>query len=682
MLAAQTLTATTAGQRHYHGADEATNQIHIHVGTYAIASIRQPGSLGLAILKELLNTHSKVPAHLRGSINLERDGFNLQVDSVPCSEEVRPANDSCALDWYFYAYCKAHKCPTKAAKIKVGGTYENNGMLTLQFQNGVCDHTNEEARAQQRKGMSTAKRKRSGRIAARTRTTTTTTTATTTTQQQDRSFSPLCSPKLEDTDSPGANQSLDTQGEGGVSKAVLTKEIEVSSAPTITSKAALMDRPNHSTGALCRDSNSSSPFRRTGRRGGEKAFLNKGSNQLTDRPRRSRITYRSGRYSTSRTARSTADASLTWGEPIVARQASPGVQVVIPLFSRIKPEPSHDHTDASEHLSSVSSQADESPKDEPKDALPRSTDAAVEAPRDTPTDPSKDEVLKASDVPGKVPSPSIDADNTGSIIVKQEVGHNTGLVHTSDNLQQHATVTDHRSQHPSIVSKPPLENRASSAANFTTEPTQPCRTILETQKHRSNLQQPSTHELSAQHQPNAIDKYTSPSTRRSVHSVMETHHSSQGGLLTPTPSLTSFEAVAQDPSSTSSSSVLSYPATDPPNPSPKPPPPLPQTCTSIVPSSGLGRLGSVSLRSPKKWLTQVPIAISPATTFEDLLHYVIREVKDSIQLPPGMRWSIRSLDLSQQYLLNARVAETITGVEHVALMIMTEQRADLHLDDF
>ncbi|KAF9990013.1 hypothetical protein BGZ75_004001 [Mortierella antarctica] len=136
--------------------------------------------------------------------------------------------------------------------------------------------------------------------------------------------------------------------------------------------------------------------------------------------------------------------------------------------------------------------------------------------------------------------------------------------------------------------------------------------------------------------------------------------------------------MAHDPSSTS---VSSYSVTSPRNTSTKPQPP-PVTCARTLTPSESGRLCSVSLRSLKKWLTQVPIVISPATTFEDLLQYVIREAEDSIQLPLGMRWSIRSLDLSQQYLLNGRVAETITGVEHAALVIMTEQRAGLHLDDF
>ncbi|KAF9990014.1 hypothetical protein BGZ75_004002 [Mortierella antarctica] len=131
MLAAQTPPGTTESERLSHGADKETHQIHIHVGTDTIARIRQPGSPGQANLKELLDTHNNVPAHLRGYIHLEQEGLHLQVDSVHCGKKGTAAKDPYALHWYFMAYCKAHKCPTKAAKIKVGGPYENNGYLHL-----------------------------------------------------------------------------------------------------------------------------------------------------------------------------------------------------------------------------------------------------------------------------------------------------------------------------------------------------------------------------------------------------------------------------------------------------------------------------------------------------------------------------------------------------------------------
>ncbi|KAF9946231.1 hypothetical protein BGZ70_003325 [Mortierella alpina] len=127
MLAAQSPPGTPDSQRHYHSADKDTHQIHIQVGTHAIACIRQQDSHGLAILKELLNTHDNVPAHLRGFIHVEREAFKRHRNSVYSGEEARTADDLHALDWYFMAYCKAHRCPAKAAKIKVGGPSKNNG---------------------------------------------------------------------------------------------------------------------------------------------------------------------------------------------------------------------------------------------------------------------------------------------------------------------------------------------------------------------------------------------------------------------------------------------------------------------------------------------------------------------------------------------------------------------------
>ncbi|CAO3572796.1 unnamed protein product [Mortierella alpina] len=610
MLAPQSPPEPVDSQRHYHGADKETHQIHIQVGTHAIACIRQQDAHGLAILKELLNTHDNVPAHLRGFIHVEREAFNLHRDSVHSAEKGRAVDDPHALDWYFMSYCKAHKCPTKAAKIKVGGPYKNNGMLTLQFLNNFCDHTNEQARAQQRKGVSTAKRKRSGRIAARTKST----TPATTVEPQDRS----CSPKLEVTEPPGASR--------------------------------VRDAPRN---------NEMKRTRWAGRGDSEDTTLNERPFESMDRPRRSRITYGSGRHSRLQSTRTTAASSQKPGEPAVARQPSPCVQVVIPSMSRIKPEPSHDHDDSPDHTSSVSSRANEFRSDTPL----RSTDAFVGTLRNASSDPSKDEVLKASDILPTDPSPSLGLNNTDSTITK----------------------------HPSVVSGPSLQSKTSRVRDRAVEPGEPCRS-MDPQKRPTNLQQSSVdhsleneHGLSAeqQQQPHRVTKDARRSAGGSARPTMEPRTCQQGGLLTPTPSLTSFEAPAPDPSSSSASglspqSVASLRKAS----SAKPQPPPPLTCARTTTPSGSGRLCSVSLRCPTKWLTQVPIAISPTTTFEDLLQHVIRDVQDSLQLPLGMRWSIRSQDLSQQYLLNARVAETIGGVEHAALVIMTEQRADLHLEDF
>ncbi|KAF9962371.1 hypothetical protein BGZ72_006192 [Mortierella alpina] len=128
MLAAQSPPGTAESQTRYHGTDQETHQIHIQVGTDTIARIRQPDTLGLVHLKQLLNTHDEMPVHLRGCINLEGEECDLQGDSVRPSDEAT-AKDPYALDWYFSATCKAHTSPTKAAKFKVGGPHKNNGPL-------------------------------------------------------------------------------------------------------------------------------------------------------------------------------------------------------------------------------------------------------------------------------------------------------------------------------------------------------------------------------------------------------------------------------------------------------------------------------------------------------------------------------------------------------------------------
>ncbi|KAF9362028.1 hypothetical protein BGX26_006545 [Mortierella sp. AD094] len=91
------------------------------------------------------------------------------------------------------------------------------------------------------------------------------------------------------------------------------------------------------------------------------------------------------------------------------------------------------------------------------------------------------------------------------------------------------------------------------------------------------------------------------------------------------------------------------------------------------------QLRTVSVRSPRKLLTHVPISIPPTGTFADLISFVIPA---KIQLPADMQWSVRSSNLLYQYMPQARVSETILGVEHAEVVIMTERCTDIQLEDF
>ncbi|KAF9117111.1 hypothetical protein BGX27_003573 [Mortierella sp. AM989] len=91
------------------------------------------------------------------------------------------------------------------------------------------------------------------------------------------------------------------------------------------------------------------------------------------------------------------------------------------------------------------------------------------------------------------------------------------------------------------------------------------------------------------------------------------------------------------------------------------------------------QLRTVSVRSPKKLLTLVPISIPPTGTFADLISFVIPA---HIRLPADRRWSVRSSNLAYQYMPQARVSESILGVEHAEVVIVVEKCAEIQLEDF
>ncbi len=464
---------------------------------------------------------------------------------------------------------------------KLKSHYTFYSMLTLQFQSEFCDHTSKEARAQQRKGVSTAKRKRSGRIAARGKTSTTTTTTMTALPQDS-----LCSPKLEDADPSGENRALDAQHEGGVATVASTKPNAVSSKPVFVGKSAPMDEPVPSKGTRCEDSETDgrddSPTssgmakrtRRHARCNSEDATLKKRPTRSTDQLRRRNITYGSNRHSTTRSSRMTASSSKQ-DNPDIACKSSPCVQVVIPSFPRTKPESSHDHADHPERASSAPNRSNVSRLGTP----PCLTHTVVEAHSNASTDRSKEEVLKASGMLEKVPSLPLNSDKTDSITVKQEIGHDSVLLHTADTVHRNQAVDNSETKHSSALSRPPLESKTSCTTIRTTEPAEPCST-METQKCRPNFQRPPTddclekqYSLSAQQQLHEVNSYTGRSAGRSAQTSKDGHDPKQGELVAPTPSLASFEAVTEDSSSTS---VLSSSTTSPrkafKKPSTSPPP--------------------------------------------------------------------------------------------------------------
>ncbi|KAG0213729.1 hypothetical protein BGX28_003673 [Mortierella sp. GBA30] len=827
--------------RRYHlpNKDKDTNQLCIHVGAENVDRIFEPGAEDLQpeavrFLRNLINTHEAVPAHLRGFINLMPEGTYVKRENDIVEENLK--SDPKSMAWYTYAYCRAYKCPTRTAKIKIGGPYKNNGTLILQFRNEYCDHTEEELKRRQNEKISLEeldlkrrqnertsreeelrrlqnerisreeelKRLQNERINERIsreedikRLQSERINALLALARSERARQPpsptqpssspvsISTPKLEGTHSGRGNDGsmmadCSDRSLRAPAKYPITAFPSITSASTtakhgsitILSHASREGAPLYHTRADTLPQGTKRDYDNDSEEETEEELLTKrtsrsnhhlrGAGSRNSRGRTGQSSTRGrgrGRGARARRGKPQMTRGLRCSARIANRSVSVEartstreiVEVVIPVRPRrAAPQridssprlPIHPSTllDSGEFSADQPSSKDV-PAGSDRSSVPgifEITSAPPPTSVNTIFEPIKVEEVGNNIivVPSRSSSPAEEskvesAKYPNTLHSSMDTGHSSSPFqdrqnHCPDNNQASTQIqqisgsngqlslnqpaicyghTNVSSSNPSLERD--LDRLYLSKTTYTSnsrlrkrsigrEPMSPTDRTIDGGP--SNTVEPS--DSSGRKRP--FKEISSPSRefrgRSSNSPALTTTHSEDSlsvkhGLATPTPTLAhSFQSVTLDgtipafdqssvtsiQTATTAAGVTTGPLHSPSssnnsNGSRQPMHTYKRTTPGPV------QLRTVSLRSPKKLLTQVPIAVPPTATFEDLISFVI---PDNMELPQGVRFCVRSQDLSQQYLSHARVVESISGVEHADLVIMAEKRVDLQLDDF